>query len=253
MKTVKLRDVIVGSGMPKVLVPIVAPTAEGILDKAGELRELQFDVVEWRADFYEEVSDIPKVLETLRALHENLGEKPILFTFRTKKEGGARDIDRESYTALLSAAARSGDADAIDVEIFSGDDVVNRIIGNIHAAGAAVVASNHEFRRTPDKADILYRLRKMQDMGADILKIAVMPQNTADVITLLDATQEMAEKYADRPLITMSMGRGVASRLVGEFFGSAMTFGAVGQTSAPGQIPVEELKTVLEIFHRALA
>jgi hypothetical protein len=44
----------------------------------------------------------------------------------------------------------------------------------------------------------------MQELGADICKIAVMPQTTADVITLLDATQEMYHKHADRPLISSS-------------------------------------------------
>ena len=93
----------------------------------------------------------------------------------------------------------------------------------------------------------------MQDMGADIPKIAVMPQNKADVLTLLAATEEMYRCYADRPLITMSMSAtGVITRLCGEVFGSAMTFGAVGQVSAPGQIPVEKLNSALEIIHNAI-
>ena len=146
--------------------------------------------------------------------------------------------------------AESGYVDLIDVEIFAGEELVRENIANIHAAGVAVVGSNHEFEKTPDKADLLYRLRKMQDMGADIPKIAVMPQSKADVITLMDVTQEMYTKYADRPIITMSMGpAGVISRLSGEAFGSAMTFGAVGQVSAPGQIPVERLRNALQILH----
>ena len=159
----------------------------------------------------------------------------------------------EAYTALNTAVAQSGDADAVDVEVFSGDEVVRRNIQAIHAAGKAVVGSNHDFGGTPDKADLLFRLRKMQELGADIPKIAVMPRCPGDVIALLDATQEMSGKYADRPIITMSMGAGVVSRLCGEYFGSAMTFGAVGQVSAPGQIPVEELNAAMDILHRALA
>ena len=180
-------------------------------------------------------------------------ETPILFTFRTRKEGGEKEIDMEAYTALNTAVAQSGDADAVDVEVFSGDEVVRRNIQAIHAAGKAVVGSNHDFGGTPDKADLLFRLRKMQELGADIPKIAVMPRCPGDVIALLDATQEMSGKYADRPIITMSMGAGVVSRLCGEYFGSAMTFGAVGQVSAPGQIPVEELNAAMDILHRALA
>ena len=167
MKTVMLRNVEVGCGKPKVIVPIVAATAQGILEKAREFRAHALDVVEWRVDFYEDVFQLPKVLSTLKGLREILGETPILFTFRTRKEGGEKEIDMEAYTALNTAVAQSGDADAVDVEVFSGDEVVRRNIQAIHAAGKAVVGSNHDFGGTPDKADLLFRLRKMQELGAD--------------------------------------------------------------------------------------
>ena len=158
----------------------------------------------------------------------------------------------ELYTELNTAVANSGNVDAIDVEIFSGDEIVKKNIDAIHAAGRVVVGSNHDFDKTPSQSDLVYRLRKMQDMGADIPKIAVMPQNKKDVLTLLLATEEMTH-FADRPIITMSMSAtGVISRLCGEVFGSSMTFGAVGQVSAPGQIPVEQLNQSLQILHNAL-
>ena len=89
--------------------------------------------------------------------------------------------------------------------------------------------------------------------GADIPKIALMPFCKKDVLTLLEATLEMSEQYADRPIITMSMaGTGVVSRLTGETFSSALTFGAASKASAPGQIGVHELKQVLDIIHKSL-
>lgn len=252
MKTVMLRSLEVGTGSPKVIVPIVAATAEGILTKAAEFSNYTMDVVEWRADYYEDVFDTEKVLSTLKALNAKLGDTPILFTFRTKEEGGEKEISIEDYVALITAVVRSGDVDAVDVEIFSGDDVVSSIVNTAHTAGVAVVGSNHDFNGTPRKADLIYRLRKMQDLHVDLPKIAVMPKSPTDVITLLDATFEMASCYADRPIISMSMGSGVITRICGEYFGSAMTFGAVGQTSAPGQIPVEQLKSSMDVIHRAL-
>ena len=76
----------------------------------------------------------------------------------------------------------------------------------------------------------------MQEYGADIPKIAVMPQSVDDLIVLLDATNTMKTKYADRPFITMSMsGTGLVSRLAGAVFGSACTFGAGIEASAPGK------------------
>ena len=253
MKTVKMRNLIIGTGCPKVIVPIVASDLEGITAKAKELTACTMDVVEWRVDFFEDVFCTEKVLEAAAALRKVLGETPILFTFRTKKEGGEKEISMAEYTALNKAAAESGFVDAVDVEIFSGDAIVEENIANIHAAGKLVVGSNHDFFATPEKAELVHRLCKMQQMGADLPKIAVMPKTCADVIALQDATQEMACQYADRPIITMSMGPlGVITRIAGEVFGSAMTFGAVGQVSAPGQIPVEELQTAMAILHKAL-
>ena len=253
INTVKLRSVEIGAGVPKIIIPIVASTGEAILEKAREIMGCSaFDFVEWRVDFYEDVLDTSKVLSTLKALRAVLGDTPILVTARTREEGGAVELDPEAYTALNTALAQSGDADIIDVQVFLQDGVAQRNIDAIHAAGCRVVGSYHSFDRTPDKAELLSRLRKAQDMGADIPKIAVMPQCEADVITLLDATQEMHNQYADRPIITMSMGSGVVSRLCGEYFGSAATFGMLGQASAPGQIPADQLASALSLLHHAL-
>ena len=77
--------------------------------------------------------------------------------------------------------------------------------------------SNHDFHKTPAQEDIIYRLRRMQDLGADLPKIAVMPQSPQDVLTLLAATLTMKEKYATRPLITMSMGKSGGHRALVRF------------------------------------
>ena len=253
MKTINIKGLNIGEGIPKIIVPIVGKTKNSIIEKANSFKEMKIDVVEWRVDFYDDVFDIESVLDTLKALKLVIQEIPILFTFRTKKEGGEKDISMDIYTSLNKAIAESGYVDLIDVEIFSGDKVVKENIENIHKAAVIVVGSNHDFFNTPDRDDIVSRLRKMQDMGADIPKIAVMPTCTEDVLTLLSATNEMNTKYADGPIITMSMGPlGVISRLSGEVFGSAMTFGAVGQVSAPGQISVEKLEIVLNILHKAI-
>ena len=131
--------------------------------------------------------------------------------------------------------------------------VLEKVIKTAHECGVKVIASNHDFRKTPPKEELIARMRKMQELGADIPKIAVMPQSTEDLLTLLSATEEMRRCYADRPVITMSMaGTGLISRLCGEVFGSALTFGAVGKASAPGQINVNELERVLDIIHKSL-
>ena len=253
MNTVKVRDIEIGAGAPKIIVPIVGVTKNDIIEEAKTFHSIPVDVVEWRVDWFEGVFDFAQVEDVLKDLRNVLGNIPLLLTFRTKKEGGEKAIDTKDYKELNLRAAKTGYVDFIDVEIFTGDDVVREIIDGAHAAGVKVIASNHDFFKTPAKADIIYRLRKMQDMNADIPKIAVMPQNRKDVLTLLAATEEMATNYADRPIITMSMaGTGVISRLCGEVFGSSMTFGAAKKASAPGQMGVNDLSTVLDLLHKAM-
>ena len=253
MKAVEVRNIKIGEGIPKICVPIVGVTKEDIINEAKTFENIPVDVVEWRVDWFENVFDIEKVKDVLTDLRQVLKDTPILFTFRTSKEGGETAIEAADYAKLNKELAATGNVDLVDVEAFTGDEVVIEIIEAAHACGVKVVASNHDFDKTPDKDDIVGRLRKMQDLGADIPKIAVMPQSTEDVLTLLSATEEMRRCYADRPVITMSMaGTGVVSRMCGEVFGSALTFGATGKVSAPGQIDVEELRTVLGIIHKSL-
>lgn len=253
MNTIKIRNVEIGTGIPKICVPIVGCTREEILSEAKHIKETKADIAEWRADWYEDIFDFQETVETARSLRDILGDMPVLFTFRTSREGGKKSILTDTYISLNETISKTGYADLIDVEAFTGDEAVKRLIASAHACNVKVVVSNHDFEKTPGKDELVSRLRKMQNMGADIPKIAVMPQNKKDVLVLLAATEEMAGTYADRPIITMSMDRcGVISRICGEVFGSSLTFGTAGQASAPGQMDIVDLKTVLSILNRNL-
>lgn len=62
-----------------------------------------------------------------------------------------------------------------------------------------VIASNHDFHKTPSKEELIHRLRLMQDFDADLPKIAVMPTCRQDVLTLLSATLEMGRNLRRPP------------------------------------------------------
>lgn len=250
-RIVEVQGIKIGEGRPKICVPIMGKSLELLIEEIRQLKDEAIDLVEWRVDHYEICGDLAEVTVTLEKIRDVLGNIPLLVTFRSQKEGGEKAISVEEYVALNKTIIATQKADLIDVELFIGDEVVKDITNFAHQHNVKVVMSNHDFSQTPDKEEIIKRLCKMQKLNADLPKIAVMPQNTEDVLTLLSATNEMATKYANRPIITMSMaGMGVISRLAGEIFGSALTFGAVKTASAPGQIPVNKLNDILETIHK---
>ena len=252
MNTVTVRNVEIGAGMPKICVPIVGENRESILEQARTIKTLPADLVEWRVDYLNNVSSLSllTVLTFLSELRNELGDIPLLFTFRTKREGGEKSISPQAYEELYKAILMSGLVDLIDVELFLDRETVSRLIQTAHENGVPVIVSNHDFKKTPPKEELLDRLETMQDLGADILKIAVMPESTEDLLTLLAATEDGC-RYLKQPIVSMSMGgKGVLSRVAGESFGSAITFGTAGAASAPGQLPAEELKEILEALHK---
>ena len=135
MNTVKVRNIEIGAGIPKICVPIVGVTREEILAAAENIKSTKADVVEWRVDWYEDIFDFTKTEATMQALREVLGEMPILFTFRTSKEGGEKAIETEAYVELNQNAAKTGLVDLVDVEAFTGDDVVKAVVETAHANG----------------------------------------------------------------------------------------------------------------------
>jgi 3-dehydroquinate dehydratase I len=249
IRTVTVRGVTLGEGTPKIVVPLTGAGPEELATQAAALRGHAYDVAEWRADFFTALGDVDAVVDQARSLGDQLDGTPLLFTCRTRPEGGEAQIDDETYGRLNIAVVDAGAADLVDVEYRRTPAVVDRVLAAAHAAGVAAIVSSHDFDATPSRGEIVARLQAMQEVGADICKVAVMPHSVADVLALLDATRTMHEEFADRPLITMSMGPlGTISRVAGQVFGSSATFGTVGAASAPGQLDADDLHTVLRVL-----
>lgn len=251
MKTITIKNVTIGEGTPKIIVPLMSTTEENLLQEVEAVKSLKPDIIEWRVDVYEDVENLDLVSEMASKLRSALPDTLLLYTFRSHKEGGNKEITAQYYFELLHTVIKSKNVDLVDVELFFEESDVKATVKLAEENGVYVIMCNHDFHKTPAKEEIIYRLRKMQEYGAHIPKIAVMPQSVDDLLVLLDATNTMKTKYADRPFITMSMsGTGLVSRLAGEIFGSACTFGAGNEASAPGQIPVEQLRNVLNIINQ---
>ena len=124
------------------------------------------------------------------------------------------------------------------------------LVAELQKEGVKVIASYHDFEKTDNQETLLKYFYEMEESGADILKMAVMPQGFEDVATIMETTNIMSKK-CEKPLVSMAMGSiGSITRISGENFGSVITFGTVGAASAPGQFPIGELRSLLEALHK---
>ncbi|GFZ27463.1 type I 3-dehydroquinate dehydratase [Lactobacillus corticis] len=243
MTTVKLRNITLGEGLPKIAVPDVGESETEILASAKAIAAAKPDLMEWRIDYYQAgIADFETLAETAKKVRETVGELPILVTFRTKAEGGVLELAEDRYLDLVQFVIEKRLGDAVDIELFHDESRVSALVKAAHNYNVVVVMSNHDFDKVPAKDVIEFRLKKMADLGADVPKLACMPHTAGDVLTLLTATNE-ASQALNTPIITMAMGDlGKVTRISGQVFGSCLSFGAVGKTSAPGQLSIDDLK-----------
>lgn len=252
MKTLVVRNTEFKEGIVRICVPVTGITEKEIYSQTEEALESGADAIEWRADWYEDIGDHQCVLHILRQMRSQLDEIPLLFTFRTLKEGGKKDISLSDYESLLTRVIGSGSADLVDIEMFLSDEMTGRLVSSAREHNVRTVISSHDFEKTPDTEEMVQRLEKMKELGADLPKLAVMPQNQTDVFRLMEAASRFTSA-SDWPCIAISMAKeGALTRITGGLFGSVMTFASAGRGSAPGQIPADELRKLLIHLHRII-
>lgn len=248
MSIVKIRNLNLGDEQVKICVPLVGQQRTQLETQLAAIQKHEPDMVEFRGDHFEAVREKARLKEVLKMVRDRMGDTALLYTFRTKEEGGEKTISYEEYAELLEFVADTGYVDAIDVEVYKDEDETPALIQTLKKKGVAVIGSNHHFEGTPSKEKMLQLLIGMQQAGADIAKLAVMPKQPEDVMRLLNVTMQMKTEYADTPVITMAMGKlGVISRLSGGLFGNSLTFASVARQSAPGQVEIETLREVLAL------
>jgi 3-dehydroquinate dehydratase-1 len=253
-KQIELKGKVMGGGKkPLICTPLVGKTKEAILSELEKVVAKKPDLIEWRVDFFEGISDTEAVISVANIIKEIAGETPIIFTRRSHKEGGEPiSLSEDEVVALYLAICESKKVDFIDYELINKKEDISRLRRASAENRIKMIMSYHNFDFTPEAGTINQKFAEAELQGADVAKVAVMPNNLEDVLTLLSVTLAAKNKLKI-PLITMSMGKyGSLSRMFGGVFGSAVTFAVGEKSSAPGQIPIEDLKVVLDILQRAM-
>ncbi len=235
-----------------ICVPIVGPTIEDILSQVQEAVQAKVNLIELRPDMWMKDSNIseeeyiPTIVNLVEQVRYKYVDMPMLFTWRTLDEGGETSIRSENYGHLLQAIVDQNLVQAIDVELFAYTDTIGQIIKQAHHQGIQTVMSYHNFHKTLEIDTLHLYAEQMISAGASVIKFALMPTTSEDVLSVLQFTKELTERYPQLPRITMSMGQlGQMTRTCGNVFGNCLTFGTLGQASAPGQVDVNLLQQLL--------
>ena len=253
-RAVEVRGRAIGGGkLPAICTPLVGKSGEAILAELTANLSKKSDLVEWRADFYSGIGDSGAVVDLARRIRLACGDTPVLFTLRSAREGGEpTPLSEEEAVHLYASVCESRCVDLVDFEMSNPVDHVRHVRDVSRKHEIQMVVSYHNFRDTPALDTLLERFAQAQDLGADVAKVAVMPNDIEDVLRLLSATLQSSRRLKI-PLISMSMGGwGTLTRLVGWVFGSAVTFAVGENSSAPGQVPIEDLGTVLSVMRKVM-
>jgi 3-dehydroquinate dehydratase-1 len=232
----------------------VARTRAELVTETERVAAKRPDLLEWRVDFFAAIADTAEVVAAAHAVRAAAAGIPILFTRRSRREGGQPiALDEALVLAMYEAVIEAGAVDMVDYELDSDPALLARVRERAHAKGLPLVLSFHDFQQTPPVAQLDARFALALSLGADVAKLAVMPQSMDDVHRLLGATLQ-ASAALPIPVVSMAMGAlGAVSRVCGGEFGSALTFAVGAAASAPGQMPIEDVQAALAVLRRATA
>ncbi len=212
---------------------VVASIGKNPLDSARKAKKLHADLIELRIDLLD--TDAREALLEIKKLG-----LPVIITNRMKQEGGAwHGSEEERIRTLLSLLHL---ADAVDIELCAAER--DAVVKKAKAAGKTVIISTHDFQSTPEVDIMEGIINESFEAGADIAKLAVMPQTLLDVLHLLEITLCSSGKVC-----TIAMGNiGRHSRVVAPIYGSVMTYGYVDKPIASGQFRVDKLKSIFGLI-----
>lgn len=204
-------------------------------------RYLDADIIEWRADY------LPKeaILQVAPAIFEKFAGRELVFTLRTRSEGGEIDLSPEEYIHLIKEVAQFYQPDYIDFEYYSYKDVFEEMLDFPN-----LVLSYHNFQETPE--NMMEILSELTILNPKLVKVAVMAHTEQDVLDLMNYTLGFKTLNPEQEYVTISMGKvGKVSRITADVTGSSWSFASLDEVSAPGQISLASMKKIREILDEA--
>ena len=202
-------------------------------------RYVDADIIEWRADF------LPKdeILQVAPAIFEKFAGRELLFTLRTRTEGGEIDLSAQEYVQVIKDVTQLYQPEYVDFEYFGNKDVFDQMLDFPN-----LVLSYHNFQETPE--NMMEILSELTSLNPKVVKVSVMAHTEQDVLDLMNFTRGFKTLNPEQEYVTISMGKvGKVSRITSDVTGSSWSFASLDVASAPGQISLSNMKKIREILN----
>lgn len=194
------------------------------------------EIVEFRLDGL--LKDLKKVRDVLIKLKSS--QLQTLITARCTSEGGLAELTTEQRCQLIGGLSPL--ATFVDIELENLEEMQSAA-EQARINGALIVASFHDFKKTPDTDFLRAKIRKAIDLGADMVKMALHHNSLDDMNRCAKLMQE------GHPIAISLMGMGPlapVSRVLYAQLGSLLNYGYLGtQETAPGQWPASLLSQAI--------
>ena len=202
-------------------------------------RYVDADIIEWRADF------LPKdeILQVAPAIFEKFAGRELLFTLRTRAEGGETDLSAQEYVQVIKDVTQLYQPEYVDFEYFGKKDVFDQMLDFPN-----LVLSYHNFQETPE--NMMEILSELTSLNPKVVKVSVMAHTEQDVLDLMNFTRGFKTLNPEQEYVTISMGKvGKVSRITSDVTGSSWSFASLDVASAPGQISLSNMRKIREILN----
>lgn len=248
MRTIEVKGKKFDASNQLICVPLLSENLESMSDELERCMASNPDVIEWRGDYFKDILDsaqLSRALELFRPYHHSV---PLIFTFRSVKEGGQNECCDDDRSRVIQSVIQSRLFDFIDVELNSEAGFLLEIQKSCEGNICKMVVSHHDFEKTPTEEEMLQSAQKAKMMGADLLKLAYMANDSSDVLRMFKVNQTV-QISEDLQMIGICMGEiGKISRVIGYQFGSAMTYASIVGTTAPGQMSIEKIRRIRSLL-----
>ncbi|RLI29206.1 type I 3-dehydroquinate dehydratase [Candidatus Bathyarchaeota archaeon] len=228
------------TGDYRVCVCIKAKDYKEAVKMLEEAEALSVDLAEVRLDHMTRLDGLEELPRSTKL--------PLIATLRPKRQGGMFEGEEAERVEILRKSAVMG-FEYVDLELDTPgiDELVNELKG----AGVKVIVSHHDFERTPGVEELRWLLSRELSYRPDVCKLVTYARSLRDNLVCLTLLSGLRR---DIRIVCFAMGKlGLVSRVLSPLYGGFFTYASLrrGLETAPGQLTVEDLRTIVKLIRRS--